>query len=200
MSEITRKFNHGTSTITVGRFTYGLERTKVIQYGEGAGLNIGSFCSIAADCKIFLGGEHRTDWITTFPFGHVFCEKLGYEKILGHPASKGNVMIGNDVWIGRGATIMSGVKIGSGAIVAANSHVVSDISPYQIFGGNPAKFLKSRFRPDIVSALLELRWWDLPIAEIMKIKEVLSAAPDLSKLEALLIRYKDIPRLHGILD
>ena len=77
-----------------------------------------------------------------------------------HPKSNGDVIIGNDVWIGHESTIMSGVKIGDGAVIAANSVVVKDVEPYTIVGGNPAKVIKKRFSDDIINNLLELKWWD----------------------------------------
>jgi len=119
-----RKTVIGKSPVSVGRFTYGHENIAVMQWGEGCPLDIGAFCSIADNVQIFLGGNHRTDWITTFPFGHIFQKDLGGENIQGHPATNGGVSIGNDVWIGRGATIMSGISIGNGAVIAANSTVV----------------------------------------------------------------------------
>lgn len=78
---------------------------RIEQFGEGAKLKIGSFCSIAEGVVVFLGGNHRADWITTFPFGHIFQEDLGGEEIVGHPMTKGDVMIGNDVWIGQNSML-----------------------------------------------------------------------------------------------
>ncbi|WP_304170139.1 CatB-related O-acetyltransferase [Phenylobacterium aquaticum] len=172
----------------IGRFTYGVENVLVRQWGEGAGLEIGSFCSIASSITIFLGGNHRADWITTFPFGHIFQEELGGEGIVGHPATNGDVRIGHDVWIGHGVTIMSGVTIGDGAVIAANATVVKDVAPYQIVGGNPAKALKTRFSEEIIALLLELRWWTLPVETIREIAPELSTAPDAGRLRALIQR------------
>jgi len=176
----------GKSLITVGRFTYDMENISVVEYGEGASLKIGSFCSIASSVTIFLGGNHRLDWITTFPFGHVFQEELGGEDIKGHPATNGDVIIGNDVWIGRGATIMSGVTIGDGAVIAANAHVVKNVMAYEIVGGNPAKVIRNRFSNEIKALLLKLAWWDLPLDVIKTISKDLSVAPDIDGLKKLL--------------
>ena len=118
--DVTQHYKIGNSLISVQRFTYGFENIKITQGGEGASLKIGSFCSIATSCKIFLGGNHRTDWITTYPFGHIFLDELNNADIKGHPSTKGDVEIGNDVWIGESVTIMSEVKIGDGAVLAAN--------------------------------------------------------------------------------
>lgn len=164
--------------ITVGDFTYGHNKLNVRQWGEGASLTIGKFCSIADYITIFLGGNHRTDWITTYPFGHIHRDELGGTDIVGHPATNGNVIIGNDVWIGSGATIMSGISIGHGAVIAANSTVIKNVQPYEIVGGNPAKHIKFRFTENIRHLLLDLSWWDLPTSKIIEITKELSTAPN----------------------
>ena len=173
------------SNVEIGRFTYGYETIQILQWGEGASLKIGSFCSISDPSTIMLGGNHRVDWITTFPFGHIFADELGGTEIKGHPASKGNVVIGNDVWIGRNATIMSGVTIGDGAVIAANSIVVKDVGAYETWGGNPARKLKTRFKEDVIKSLLDLQWWNLEIDVIKKIIPLLSKEPDLQTLNQL---------------
>ena len=130
-----KKYMVGSSSIEVGRYTYGYQGISVFQWDEGAALKIGSFCSIAGDLVVMLGGNHRTDWMTTFPFGHVFKNELECEDIVGHPKTNGDVIIGNDVWIGRNSTLMSGIKISDGAVIAANSTVVKDIGAYEVWGG-----------------------------------------------------------------
>ena len=182
----------GKSAITVGRYTYGFELLSVRQWGEGASLQIGAFCSLA-NATILLGGNHRTDWITTFPFGHIFADELGGQDIVGHPATRGDVIIGNDVWIGHNATIMSGITIGTGAVIATNAVVVKDVQPYEIVGGNPAKCIKTRFDADIIERLLTLRWWDLPVEDIRQVASTLSQAPTTQLLDALIARYRPEP-------
>jgi acetyltransferase-like isoleucine patch superfamily enzyme len=179
----------GNSPMSIGRFTYGIELLTVLEWGEGAALRIGSFCSIAP-ATIFLGGDHRVDWITTFPFGHIFEEEFGSNKIEGYPLTKGDVIIGNDVWIGRGATIFSGLAIGSGAVIAANATVVKDVAPYDIVAGNPAKTIKARFDAEIIELLLELGWWDLPVSSINEISRKLCAEPSVEILRDLVRHYK----------
>ena len=186
----TRKTIIGKSPFSIGRFTYGHENIVVKQWNEGAPLEIGAFCSIASNVQIFLGGNHRADWITTFPFGHIFQSDLGGKNIQGHPATKGGVSIGNDVWIGQGVTVMSGISIGDGAIIAANSTVVKNVPPYSIVGGNPARHLKFRFSDEITSLLLEFKWWELSIEEIKKLAIDLSEPPDTSKLRELIRIYR----------
>src|SRR5579871_3351215 len=117
----------GNSKVIIGRYTYGFENLSVREWSEGATLKIGSFCSLAPSITILLGGNHRKDWITTFPFGQIYQDELGGTDIDGRPLTNGDVVIGDDVWIGYGVTIMSGVTIGSGAVLAANSHVVKDV-------------------------------------------------------------------------
>ena len=150
----------------IGDYTYG--KPEVLFDNSEANLTIGKFCSIANGVTIFLGGNHRTDWISTYPFNkmpHNFPEAI---NIKGHPASKGNVVIGNDVWIGRNVTILSGVTIGNGAVIATSAVVTKNIGPYEIWGGNPAKKLKMRFDANKIKYLENLRWWDWDIEKIKK--------------------------------
>lgn len=184
-NDVLKTGSAGRSPISVGRFTYGFENLSIRQWGEGAALSIGAFCSLANNITIFLGGNHRTDWITTFPFGHIFQDELGGSNIVGHPSTKGDVIIGNDVWIGSGVTIMSGVKVGDGAVLSANACVVKDVLPYQIVGGNPAKPIKQRFDTEIIELLLVLKWWDLPLPIIRGIAQNLCSKPDINLLREL---------------
>lgn len=144
----------------VGRHTYGHEQITVRSWGEPAELTIGSFCSIADDITVFLGGNHRVDWITTYPFPALADQWETARGIPGHPSTNGDVTIGSDVWIGSKATIMSGVRVGDGAAIAANSCVTRDVPPYGIVGGNPAQLLRHRFDADTVERLLAIRWWE----------------------------------------
>jgi len=124
---------------------------------------VGSFNSIASDQSVFLGGNHRTDWLTTYPFGHIFTEQFPgglINGLRGHPTSKGDIIIKNDVWIGFGCTIMGGITIGNGSVLAAKYVVSKDVSDYAIVGGNPAKVLKYRFPDEVIQLLLEIAWWD----------------------------------------
>ena len=154
----------------VGKHTYGTKHIKELSWGEGANLYIGSFCSIGAGIKIYLGGNHRIDWATTYPFGHINKDIFNKFDGKGHPKTNGDVIIGNDVWIGTNTTIMSGVKIGDGSVISNNSHVVKDVEPYSMVGGNPAKLIKYRFSKDIIDNLLKLKWWEL---DDNKINEIL---------------------------
>jgi acetyltransferase-like isoleucine patch superfamily enzyme len=164
----------------IGRWTYGVP--EVFAWGEGATLRIGAFCSIAAGVKIYLGGEHRVDWVTTFPFPRFWPEA---SHIQGHPRTKGDVVIGSDVWIAADATLLSGVTVGHGAVIGLGAVVSRDIPPYTIVAGNPATRLRSRFDDLTVQRLLRLAWWDwdearirrhLPLMLSARIEEFLSAA------------------------
>lgn len=164
---------------TIGAFTYGAESIHVA-FREQAKLHIGKFCSIAGGCTIFLGGNHHTDWVSSYPFGHIHHNIFPY-KNPDHPSTNGDVVIGNAVWIGFRVTIMSGIKIGDGAIIAANSHVVKDVPPYSIVGGNPARVIKYIFPPETIEKLIAYAWWDKSIEEINKIVPIL-CSPDVDKL------------------
>jgi acetyltransferase-like isoleucine patch superfamily enzyme len=145
--------------MSYGRGTYGNTNIHTHSWGEGSQLIVGNFCSIAANVNIYLGGNHRTDWVTTFPFGHIHHQTFNKFNGFGHPATKGDVIIGNDVWIGSNTTIMSGVTVGDGAVIANNSHIVKNVEPYSLVGGNPAKLIKYRFTPEQIEKLLQIKWW-----------------------------------------
>ena len=148
--------------ILFGRHSYNLYNIEIKSWGEGAHLFIGSFCSIAGKLKVYLGGNHRIDWATTYPFGHVYHDIFPSGRISGqgHPSSNGHVIINNDVWIGDNCTIMSGIRIGNGSIVAANTVVVKDVDPYTIVGGNPGRTIRQRFPAEQSARLLDIRWWE----------------------------------------
>jgi virginiamycin A acetyltransferase len=146
---------------SIGAYSYGDPTIFFPQ--SGAKLSIGNFCSIANDVRLMLGGEHRVDWVTTYPFMRVFDEARHF---VGHPKTKGDIQIGSDVWIGRSATVLSGVTIGHGAVVAAASVVVKDVPPYAIVGGNPAKLIRHRFSESQIAQLLATQWWTWPIERI----------------------------------
>ncbi len=142
---------------TIGNYTYGLP--KVYDWDDGTKLTIGKYCSIAENVTILLGGNHRADWVTTYPFPAI-ADFPDAKEISGHPASKGDVVIGNDVWIAYGCIILSGVTISDGAIIAAGAVVTKDVSAYSIVAGNPAREVKKRFDQKQIDRLLEISWWN----------------------------------------
>lgn len=125
---------------------------------------IGKFCSIARNVSI-QEYNHKTNLPSTYHINYNVLEQQVSRKDL---SSKGNIEIGNDVWIGAGAVILSGVKIGDGVIVGANAVVTKDVLPYSIVGGNPAKTIKKRFSESKIEELLNQKWWDWSIEEIKK--------------------------------
>jgi len=154
------------SHVQWGEKTYGAEKIEVFQWGEGAVCRIGKYCSVADRVKVFLGGDHKVNWVSTFPHK-------------SQNGTKGDIIIGNDVWLSHGVTIMSGVKIGDGAIIAANSHVVKDVDPYTIC-------VEDR----IIDLLLELKWWDLPEGDITSMQDILCDEPKYDVLNGLLQKYR----------
>ncbi len=134
----------------------------------GDQLIIGKFCMIASGVTFIMNGaNHLTDSLSTYPFA-IFGK--GWEQAMDgkeYP-KKGNITIGNDVWIGYNATVMAGVTIGDGAIIATNATVTKDVAPYSIVGGNPAKEIKKRFSEEVIAQLLELQWWDWDIEKITR--------------------------------
>ena len=134
----------------------------------GDKLIIGKFCMIASNVKFIMNGaNHLTNSLTTYPFA-IFGN--GWKNAMAGKSypQKGDINIGNDVWIGYNATIMAGVNIGDGAIIATNSTVTKDVEPYTIVGGNPAEEIKKRFSDDVIKKLLELKWWNWDIEKITR--------------------------------
>lgn len=141
----------------------------------GDKLIIGKFCMIASGVKFIMNGaNHLTDSLSTYPFA-IFGN--GWEQAMEGKAypNKGDLLIGNDVWIGHNATIMAGVRIGDGAIIATNSTVVKDVEPYSIVGGNPATEIRKRFPKETIDTLLEIKWWDWEIEKITRNLEHLTS-------------------------
>ena len=145
----------------VGEGSYGYP--EIVFYDAGAKLTIGKYCGFAPKVTILLGGEHHHDWVSSYPFSLLHEDA---KHLPGYPFTKGDVVIGNDVWLGYGALVLSGVTIGDGAVVAARSVVTRDVEPYSIVAGVPAKHIKFRFQPPTVDALLEIAWWDWPHEKI----------------------------------
>jgi virginiamycin A acetyltransferase len=144
----------------------------------GDKLIIGKFCMIASGVTFIMnGGNHLIEATTAYPFaifGGAWQQAMEGKS---YP-SKGDTIIGNDVWIGHDATIMPGVQIGDGAIIATKAVVTKDVEPYTIVGGNPAKPIKKRFSEAVISKLLQLKWWDWDLEKITKNVEQLTSHPE----------------------
>ena len=172
--------------IIVGDFTYIADsefESHVTHHYEWNGdkLIIGKFCQIAAGVEFVMNGaNHQMNAVSTFPFytleGWNMDPPAQYD--LPH---KGDTVIGNDVWIGQNSVILPGVYIGDGAISGANSVVGSDVEPYTIVVGNPAKVLRKRFDDDLIALLLRFKWWDKSIEEIDCLIPILTCS-DLEKV------------------
>lgn len=131
-------------------------------------LKIGKFCSIACGAKfLFNSANHTVKSLSTYPFP-IFFEEWGLDvkDITSAWDNKGDIVIGNDVWIGYEAVIMSGVTIGDGAIIGTRAVVTKDVPPYTIVGGVPAKQIRKRFPEKTISELLKLKWWDWTFKKI----------------------------------
>ena len=167
-NEWRRRNNHNSTEIVgdfdincveIGKETYGGIRTYT--FGRNQKLKIGHFCSIAENVMFILEADHYVNYISTFPFKVKTLKSEPFEAI-----SKGDIVVGDDVWIGYGSIILSGVKIGQGAVVAAGAVVTKDVPPYAIVGGNPARIIKYRFSEDIIEELLKVDYSKLNASEV----------------------------------
>lgn len=176
--------------IEVGDYTYyhdfadplGFERNVHYLFPfEDDRLVIGRFCAIAARTSFLMNGaNHGLDGPGTYPFG-IFGE--GWEGAMPERwPSKGDLVVGHDVWIGFGATLLAGVTVGHGAVIGAMSVVASDVPPYAIVAGNPARVVRHRQSPAAIEILLRLAWWDWPIARVTEHVELI-AGGDAASLE-----------------
>ena len=165
--------------IIVGDFTYIADsefESHVTHHYDFIGdkLIIGKFCQIAAGVEFVMNGaNHQMNAVSTFPFYTLEGWNMKAPVASDMPF-KGDTVIGNDVWIGQNATILPGVHIGDGAIIGANSVVASDVEPYSIVVGNPAKLIRYRFDGELTSLLLKFKWWDKPVEEINALIPVLT--------------------------
>ena len=172
--------------IIIGDYTYyddledseDFERNVLYHYPFiGDKLIVGKFCALATGIKFIMNGaNHKLSGFSTYPF-QIFGN--GWEKVMPQLQElpyKGDTVVDNDVWIGYESVIMPGVRIGNGAIIAAKSVVVSDVPPYTVVGGNPAKPIKQRFSDEIVQALLKIAWWNWDIEKISRNLEKIAAA------------------------
>ncbi len=172
--------------ISVGDFTYfsgdDFERHVTHHYDfYGDRLVIGKFCQIAAGVTFVMNGaNHQMNAVSTYPF-YIF-EGWGQEAPpMRELSNKGDTVVGNDVWIGENATILPGVRVGDGAIIGTRSVVGSDVPPYSIVVGDPARVMRKRFDDELIGLLLRLRWWDRDIDEIRRMIPTLCCS-DLSRV------------------
>ncbi len=152
--------------VLVGKYTYG--PIEVYSDDLSVDLSIGSFCSIGKETIFLLGEEHHTDIISTYPFRVKMIHKSKYEAY-----SKGNIVVGDDVWFGQKVTVLSGVKIGQGAVIATGAVVTKDVPPYAVVAGIPAKIIKYRFSNEIIEKLLKIDFNKITYMNINEIENEL---------------------------
>lgn len=176
--------------IIVGEFSYfgDLDFEKHVTHHYdfiGDKLIIGKFCQIAAGVEFIMNGaNHQMNAVTTFPFYIMQGWNMNPPPMSELPI-KGDTVVGNDVWIGQNVTILPGVHIEDGAIIGANSVVGSDVEPYTIIAGNPAKAIRKRFDDELIALLLQFKWWDKSIDEIQELIPLLTCS-DLDKVRKTL--------------
>jgi chloramphenicol O-acetyltransferase type B len=149
----------------IGDYSHGLPDLRAL----GGRLKVGKYSSIAEGATFILGGQHPTKAVTTFSLENV----VGGEKPLSRRESRGDIVVGSDVWIAANAVILSGVTIGDGAVVGLGAVVLNDVPPYAVVFGNPARVIEKRFSDDVIVELLELRWWDLEPAQVKALRPLL---------------------------
>lgn len=162
------KFHNKYPHYSLGVGTYGIPT--IYSSDPITTLSIGAYCSIASGVQIFLGNHHRTDWVSSYPFPAFFQEA---SHIRDFEITRGNVNIGNDVWLCADCTILSGVSVGHGAVIGTGSIVTRDVEPYAIVAGNPAQTVRFRFDEKTRLALLEIAWWNWSLDEIRQNVDIL---------------------------
>lgn len=169
----------------IGAFSYGFPKLKY--WDLNTKVYVGKYCSIAEEVTFVLGGNHHKEWTSTFPFSEFISTQRQEDINFGkeHPASKGDIEIGHDVWIGQKVTILSGVKVGNGAIIGACSTVAKSVPDYSIVVGNPAKIVGYRFSQKEIQELLSIAWWDWPEEVIWAHASVLMSNLDIPLLRKI---------------
>ncbi|PIE54538.1 MAG: chloramphenicol acetyltransferase [Dethiosulfovibrio peptidovorans] len=177
--------------IEVGDYTYyddirgdkPLEFEKNVIHSMQEKLVIGKFCSIGAETVFIMsGGNHRLDNVSTYPFGLMGS---GWEIVSYEPELRGDIVVGNDVWIGFRATILGGVTVGDGAVIGAGAVVTADVPPYAVVVGNPARVVRRRFDDETVDMLIRIKWWDWSPEKITQNVGIL-ASPSVERLSRFL--------------
>ena len=168
------KLIEDSGVILFGRHTYCSDMPVIHTFeGSSGRVRIGSFCSIAKGVVILTDGVHPVDWVSTFPFRMRW--KLPGACEDGLPVQTGDIEIGSDVWIATEAVILPGVNIGHGSVIAARSVVTKDIPPYAIVVGTPARVIRYRFPPEVIEALLRIKWWEWDDERILEAVPLISS-------------------------
>jgi len=167
--------------VSVGNYTYG--DLNIHTFSSDKKVSIGHFCSIADDVVFLLAGNHFLDTISTYPF---------QKKIINSNAeslSKGDIIIDDDVWIGKGVLILSGVHVGQGSVIAAGAVVAKDIPPYSLAAGVPAKVIKKRFDDETISKLLKINWAECTEECVRKNVDLLYKKIDKKNVDDVIINF-----------
>jgi acetyltransferase-like isoleucine patch superfamily enzyme len=168
-------------TLTMGRESYAAPRVMKFK-GDTGRVFIGNFASIAPDAELYVGGLHRTEWVSQYGLRAMLDLPGAYED--GFPHGRGDIHIGHDTWVTNRTTVLSGVTIGDGAVIGTGAVVTKDVAPYEIVAGNPARSVGYRFTEDQIAALLRIGWWDWP-TELVKERVADLASPDIDAFIAL---------------
>lgn len=167
------------NNVEVGNGTYG--ELHVVDFGDKLKLKIGNYVSISENVYFMLDVQHYTNHLSTYPFKVKVLELCQYEAF-----GKGDIIVGDDAWIGFGSIIMPGVRIGQGAVIAAGSIVTKDVPAYSIVGGTPAKLIKKRFTDDVIQKLEKIDFSKLSKEKIMDLSEALYEEVDSSNIDRLI--------------
>jgi len=169
-------------TLVMGNMSY--YAPNVVKYqGDSGRVIIGNFASVAPDADFYVGGLHRTEWVSQYGLRAMLDLPGAHEDGFTH--GRGDIVVGSDTWVTNGCTVMSGVTIGDGAVVGTKAVVARDVRPYAIVVGNPARELRRRFSDEQVDALLRIRWWDWPTEQVKQHVELI-CSPD---IDAFIARF-----------
>ncbi|HWI08774.1 MAG TPA: CatB-related O-acetyltransferase [Solirubrobacteraceae bacterium] len=169
-------------TLVMGNMSY--YAPNVVKYtGDSGRVIVGNFASVAPDADFYVGGQHRTEWVSQYGLRAMLDLPGAHEDGFTH--GRGDIVVGSDTWVTNGCTVMSGVTIGDGAVVGTKAVVAKDVRPYAIVVGNPAREIRRRFSDEQVEALLRIRWWDWPTDKVKQHVEIISS-PD---VDAFIARF-----------
>ena len=167
-------FGNEYKILTIGKRSY-IAEAQIESTGIDAHILIGNYCSIGHDVHFHINTQHDYQMVSTFPWNNPYNKVFDYQ---GKNKTKNQILIGHDVWIGRGAVLQGGIKIGNGAVIASNAVVTKDVEPYAIVGGNPARLIKYRFSSTIIERLNQIKWWYWQDEKILKEKDKITGDID----------------------
>jgi acetyltransferase-like isoleucine patch superfamily enzyme len=163
-------------TLVMGNMSY--YAPNVVKYaGDTGRVIIGNFASVAPDADFYVGGQHRTEWVSQYGLRAMLALPGAGEDGFTH--GRGDIVVGSDTWVTNGCTVMSGVTIGDGAVVGTKAVVAKDVRPYAIVVGNPAREIRRRFPDEQVEALLRIKWWNWPTEKVKEHVDLI-CSPDIA--------------------